>query len=176
MSLLLRGLRHARRAVLAPPPPAARFAPAPGARWLSDAAPAATYVDHDDPLGPAEEALERGVAGGKFAVVRLGGTQYKVARDDVIVAEHLKHAVVGEDLVLDEVLLVGTEATTVVGRPLVPDARVVCAVEEQTKDAKVVVFKKRRRKASRRRTGHRRLVTLLRVLDIEGDVAGPAEA
>ena len=68
-------------------------------------------------------------------------------------------------------LLVGTAKATVVGRPVVPDARVVCSVEEQTKDAKVVIFKKRRRKASRRRNGFRRQVTLLRVLDIHHDEA-----
>ena len=77
-----------------------------------------------------------------------------------------RRAQVGETLELDDVLLVGSATATVVGRPTVPDARVVCAVEEQTKDAKVVVFKKRRRQNSRRRNGHRRKVTLLRVLDI----------
>ena len=72
-----------------------------------------------------------------------------------------------------QVLLLGSASETVVGRPLVPDARVVCSVEEQTKDAKVVIFKKRKRKASRRRNGFRRMVTLLRVTDI---IEAPAAA
>ena len=95
----------------------------------------------------------------------MGGTQYKITKDDVIVAEKLD-VQVGTDLVIDEVLLVGSEAATVVGRPTVQNATVTCAVEEQTRDAKVVVFKKRRRQNSRRRNGHRRHVTLLRVTDI----------
>ena len=64
-------------------------------------------------------------------------------------------------------LLVGTAKATVVGRPVVPDARVVCSVEEQTKDAKVVIFKKRRRKGYQRKKGFRRYVTVLEILGIE---------
>ena len=122
----------------------------------------ATKVLHRDPETPAPTTTN----GDRFAVVRLGGTQYKITKDDVIVAEKLD-VQVGADLIIDEVLLVGSDLATVVGRPTVPRAFVKCAVEEQTRDAKVVVFKKRRRQNSRRRNGHRRHVTLLRVLDID---------
>ena len=122
---------------------------------------AATKVLHRDPETPAPTTN-----GDRFAVVRLGGTQYKITKDDVIVAEKLD-VQVGADLVIDEVLLVGSDLATVVGRPTVQNATVTCAVEEQTRDAKVVVFKKRRRQNSRRRNGHRRHVTLLRVTDID---------
>ena len=126
---------------------------------------AATKVLHRDPETPAPAST-----GDRFAVVRLGGTQYKVTKDDVIVAEKLD-VQVGSDLIIDEVLLVGSDLATVVGRPTVQNATVTCAVEEQTRDAKVVVFKKRRRQNSRRRNGHRRHVTLLRVTDIDGGEA-----
>ena len=129
------------------------------AAWRASST-AATKVLHRDPETPAPAS-----SGDRFAVVRLGGTQYKITKDDVIVAEKLD-VEVGADLIIDEVLLVGSEAATVVGRPTVPNATVTCAVEEQTRDAKVVVFKKRRRQNSRRRNGHRRHVTLLRVTDI----------
>lgn len=121
-----------------------------------------TKVLHRDPAAPLPVATPSGA----FAVVRLGGTQYKVTHDDVIVAEKLDVAV-GTTLILDEVLLVGSEAATVVGRPTIPNAKVICQIEEQTQDAKVVVFKKRRRQNSRRRNGHRRDVTLLRVTEID---------
>ena len=140
---------------------AQRCAPAvPRMTQLRASSTAATKVLHRDPETSAPAS-----SGDRFAVVRLGGTQYKITKDDVIVAEKLD-VQVGADLVIDEVLLVGSEAATVVGRPTVPNATVTCAVEEQTRDAKVVVFKKRRRQNSRRRNGHRRHVTLLRVTDI----------
>ena len=138
-----------------------RCAVAPRAAALRASSAAATKVLHRDPETPAPAS-----GGDRFAIVRLGGTQYKITKDDVIVAEKLD-VQVGADLVIDEVLLVGSEAATVVGRPTVPRATVTCAVEEQTRDAKVVVFKKRRRQNSRRRNGHRRHVTLLRVTDID---------
>ena len=144
---------------------AQRCAPAvPRMTQLRASSTAATKVLHRDPETPAPAS-----SGDRFAVVRLGGTQYKITKDDVIVAEKLD-VQVGADLVIDEVLLVGSDLATVVGRPTVPRAFVKCAVEEQTRDAKVVVFKKRRRQNSRRRNGHRRHVTLLRVTDIDAGV------
>ena len=133
------------------------------AAWRASST-AATKVLHRDPETPAPAS-----SGDRFAVVRLGGTQYKITKDDVIVAEKLD-VQVGSDLIIDEVLLVGSDLATVVGRPTVQNATVTCAVEEQTRDAKVVVFKKRRRQNSRRRNGHRRHVTLLRVTDIDAGV------
>ncbi|CAN0032050.1 unnamed protein product [Discosporangium mesarthrocarpum] len=102
----------------------------------------------------------------KFAVIRLGNTQYKVTKDDVIVAEKVVGAAIGTTLDIRDVLLVGTRQETIIGRPVVGGASVKLLVEEQTKDAKVIVFKKRRRKSSQRTKGHRREVTLLRVTEI----------
>jgi ribosomal protein L21 len=148
------------RRTAAAAPRAKRCTAAPRAAWRASST-AATKVLHRDPETPAPAS-----GGDRFAVVRLGGTQYKITKDDLIVAEKLD-VQVGADLVIDEVLLVGSDLATVVGRPTVQNATVTCAVEEQTRDAKVVVFKKRRRQNSRRRNGHRRHVTLLRVTDID---------
>jgi large subunit ribosomal protein L21 len=102
-----------------------------------------------------------------FAVIKLGGTQYKVVIGDVIVAEKIKNWDIGETHQVDQVLLTGTKDYTKIGRPLVPNASVSLHVEEQTKDEKVIIFKKRRRKNSQRKNGFRREVTLVRVTGIE---------
>jgi large subunit ribosomal protein L21 len=101
-------------------------------------------------------------------VVALGGTQYKVTPGDLINAEHVRGSEVGTELMLRRVLAVGSAGTTVLGRPTVPGAVVRVAVEEHALDRKVIVFKKKRRKRYQRTRGHRRLVTRLRVLAVEG--------
>lgn len=123
----------------------------------------------DDPVlvthgGPFAATTER--RPGAFAVVKLGGTQYKVAKDDIIVVGKLR-ASIGSIVPVRDVLLVGTVHETVIGRPLIPNAEVSFHVEEQTKDEKVIVFKKRDN--YRRRKGFRRDVTLLRCVDIACD-------
>ena len=60
-------------------------------------------------------------------------------------------------MVLPRVLMLGTPGRTVLGRPYVPTAEVLVVVEEQVRDAKVIIFKKRRRKNSRRTAGHRQV-------------------
>jgi large subunit ribosomal protein L21 len=108
-------------------------------------------------------------AGGFFAIIELAGTQHKITVDDVIVSAKLNPVTtysVGSVHTLKDVLLVGSSHLTLVGLPLVGGAEVNVMVEEITKDAKVIVFKKRRRKNSQRKKGFRRDVTMLRVLDI----------
>jgi large subunit ribosomal protein L21 len=108
-------------------------------------------------------------AGGFFAIIELAGTQHKITVDDVIVSAKLNPVTtysVGSVHTLKEVLLVGSSHLTLVGLPHVVGAEVNVMVEEITKDAKVIVFKKRRRKNSQRKKGFRREVTMLRVLDI----------
>ncbi|KAL7485598.1 hypothetical protein ACHAW6_011201 [Cyclotella cf. meneghiniana] len=110
-------------------------------------------------------------SGGKFAVVALAGFQHKVTADDLIVVNKLKPVAkwsVGSRHTLreEEVLLVADAERTCVGLPGVTGAEVDVMVEEITRDKTVIVFKKRRRKNSRRKNGHRRQVTFLRVLDV----------
>jgi len=108
-------------------------------------------------------------SGGQFAVVQLGGAQFKVTTDDVIVSNRLQPVdeyKIGSVHTVKDVMLVGSSHLTLVGMPFVSGAEVDIMVEEITRDAKVVVFKKRRRKNSQRKNGFRRDISLLRVLDI----------
>ena len=107
-----------------------------------------------------------------FGVVRVGGAQYKVCPDDLIFVEKLAGARVNEPIVLDDVLMVGTRSRTIVGRPAVPNASVRAVVEEQLRDAKVLAFKKKRRKGYQRLKGHRQQLTALRIstIDVPGDL------
>jgi len=132
------------------------------------------YTNQGFPNRPKSQlaALKSGLpAGGLFAVLGLPGTQQKVTIDDVIVTNKLKPVdkwAVGETITLkdDDVLLVGSTHFTLVGLPGVSGVEVDVLVEENTRDARVLVFKKRKRKHSRRLNGFRRDVTLLRVTDI----------
>ena len=100
-----------------------------------------------------------------FAVVKTGGKQYKVASGDVIKVEKLE-AEAGATVELDQVLMVGGDGNVTVGAPMVAGAKVAAEVLEQTKGPKVIIFKKRRRKNSRRTRGHRQQISVLRVTGI----------
>ncbi|EFN51459.1 hypothetical protein CHLNCDRAFT_140197 [Chlorella variabilis] len=127
-------------------------------------APPDVYVRLDERVQQQYSVPARSV----FAVVEVGGTQYKVAPNDVIVVEKLADVDVNDKLQLQRVLLLGSQAETIVGRPYVPHAAVTAAVEEQFLDGKVLIFHKRRRKNSRRLRGHRQPLTTLRILDVSG--------
>jgi large subunit ribosomal protein L21 len=101
-----------------------------------------------------------------YAVIRTGGKQYKVAKNDVLVVEKLS-AEAGKTVQLDDVLMVVDGATAKVGSPTLAGASVTATVLEQAKGDKVIVFKKRRRKNSRRKNGHRQFETTLRIVDIK---------
>lgn len=100
-----------------------------------------------------------------YAVIRTGGKQYKVAKNDVIAVERLSGEA-GDVIALDEVLLLGDGASATIGSPLVGGACVAAEVLEQGQADKVLVFKKKRRHNYRRKKGHRQDVTVLRVTDI----------
>lgn len=101
-----------------------------------------------------------------FAVIKTGGKQYKVVKDDLLTVEKLA-AEAGEKVQFNEVLMLGTGADVTVGTPVVVGAGVVAEVVEQTRGEKVISFKKRRRKHnSQRKKGHRQHLTVVRVTDI----------
>ena len=99
-----------------------------------------------------------------FAVVRTGGKQYKVAKNDVLSIEKVAGEAGGK-LELNEVLLVGGE-TVKTGAPLVAGAVVSAEIVEQGKGVKVVAFKKRRRKDTHRKRGHRQPFTKIKITEI----------
>ena len=100
-----------------------------------------------------------------YAVIRTGGKQYKVAKDDVIIVEKLAGAA-GDSVTLGEVLAVGDEAGCTLGKPVVAGASVSATVLEQARADKVIIFKKRRRQNSRRKNGHRQPQTVLKITGI----------
>jgi large subunit ribosomal protein L21 len=110
-----------------------------------------------------------------FAVIRTGGKQYKVAKDDVIWVEKLS-AEPGAAIELGEVLMIGDGAEVAAGSPLIEGASVSATVVEQTRAAKIIVFKKKRRHNYRRKKGHRQHQTVLRITGIRGATGSPSEA
>ncbi len=99
-----------------------------------------------------------------YAIVKTGGKQYRVAKDDVIRVERLPGEA-GETITLGEVLMVGGDEPKV-GAPLVDGASVAATVVAQDRNDKVIIFKKKRRQNYRRKRGHRQNVTVLRITDI----------
>ncbi len=101
-----------------------------------------------------------------FAVIKTGGKQYKVAKNDVIIVESLAGEP-GAMVELDNVLMLsGDGAIAEVGRSQLDKASVFAEVVEQTRGEKILVFKKKRRHNYRRKAGHRQLQTVLRILDV----------
>jgi large subunit ribosomal protein L21 len=99
-----------------------------------------------------------------FAVFKTGGKQYRVAAEDVLKVEKVAGAL-GEIVEFGEVLVVGGDAISV-GTPTVAGATVAAEVLDQARGPKVIAFKKRRRKNSRRKRGHRQEFTLIRITEI----------
>jgi large subunit ribosomal protein L21 len=96
-----------------------------------------------------------------FAVIRSGGKQYRVAQNEVITVERLDGDV-GATLRLEEVLLVGGDSPKA-GAPLVAGAAVEAEIVEHGRGEKVVAFKKKRRKNTHRKRGHRQPYTKLKI-------------
>ena len=110
-----------------------------------------------------------------YAVIKTGGKQYKVAKDDFLVVERLA-ADAGDSIELNEVLMVGDGDKVTAGSPLVEGACVAAEVIDQTRGEKIVVFKKKRRHNYRRKKGHRQELTVLRITEILTDGKKPAKA
>jgi len=99
-----------------------------------------------------------------FAVIRTGGKQYKVVKDDVLTIEKVAGEA-GAELKLGEVLLLGGESVKT-GTPLVEGASVTAEILAQGKGEKVVAFKKKRRKNTHRKRGHRQPFTKIKITGI----------
>ena len=98
-----------------------------------------------------------------YAVIKTGGKQYKVATGDVVKIEKIAGEE-GKEVIFNEVLALGET----VGTPLVAGASVKATVLKQAKDAKVIIFKKKRRHNYRRKNGHRQNITLVKITDVVG--------
>jgi large subunit ribosomal protein L21 len=102
-----------------------------------------------------------------YAVIKTGGKQYRVAQDDVLTVERLAGNA-EQTIEFSDVLMVGEGDNVKVGSPTVAGAKVVAQVVEQTRGPKLIAFKKRRRKSSRRKRGHRQDLTKVKITEIVG--------
>jgi large subunit ribosomal protein L21 len=107
-----------------------------------------------------------------FAVIKTGGRQYRVVPNDVLEIGKIAGDV-GSIVQLGEVLLLGGD-TPVLGLPTVAGASVAAEVLQHKRGPKVIAFKKRRRKNSRRKRGYRDEITVLRITEILADNAKPS--
>ncbi|MEM1140732.1 MAG: 50S ribosomal protein L21 [Pseudomonadota bacterium] len=104
-----------------------------------------------------------------FAVIRSGGKQYRVQKDDVIQVEKLDRPA-GQSLDIADVVMVGEGDKVAIGTPLVSGALVTAEVVDQTRAPKIKVFKKKRRQNYRRKKGHRQALTVLKITDIQASL------
>lgn len=119
-------------------------------------------------VGPYELELQQ-----SFAVVEIQGAQHKVTADDIVFVNWLHGPNVNDVISLDRVMLLGSRYQTIVGRPYVPGASVLAAVEEHFRDGKIHVFKYKKRKDNRKYLGHRSNYTTLRILQVKGIAEKP---
>ena len=103
-----------------------------------------------------------------YALVRTGGKQYRVAKDDTILVERIA-ADEGAEVILDDVVMLGDGDKVTIGTPRVEGAAVSATVVSQTRGPKIIIFRRKRRKNHRRTQGHRQDLTLLKINDIAED-------
>jgi len=108
-----------------------------------------------------------------YAVVKTGGKQYRVAKDDKILVERIEGEA-GAQVQLDNVMMLVDGEKVTVGAPKVEGAAVAAEVVEQTRGPKIIIFRRKRRKNHRRTQGHRQDLTLLKITDILADGKKPA--
>jgi large subunit ribosomal protein L21 len=101
-----------------------------------------------------------------YAVIKTGGKQYKVEKGSILRVEKLEGDA-GTQLSFDEVLLVADGENIQIGTPMLGGAKVSAEIVAQEKGEKLIVFKFRRRKAYRRKNGHRQSYTAIKVTDIQ---------
>jgi large subunit ribosomal protein L21 len=100
-----------------------------------------------------------------YAVIRTGGKQHKVSQGDEISIERIDGSQ-GETVVFDEVLMVSSGEDVKVGTPILKGARVEGVIINHTKAGKINVFKMKRRKGFKKKTGHRQKLTRMKIKEI----------
>ena len=103
-----------------------------------------------------------------YALVKTGGKQYRVAKDDKILVERIA-ADEGAEIILDDIIMLGDGDKVTVGTPRVEGAAVSAKVVSQTRGPKIIIFRRKRRKNHRRTQGHRQDLTLLQITAIAED-------
>ena len=103
-----------------------------------------------------------------YALVRTGGKQYRVAKNDTILVERIA-ADEGAEVILDDIVMLGDGDKVTIGTPRVEGAAVSATVVRQTRGPKIIIFRRKRRKNHRRTQGHRQDLTLLKINAIAED-------
>ncbi|MFA7074679.1 MAG: 50S ribosomal protein L21 [Endomicrobiaceae bacterium] len=102
-----------------------------------------------------------------YAIIMTGGKQYKVEKGMNVVVEKLGETGEGQEVVLDQVLMIADGDKATVGKPVIEGASVVAKVVAQKRLPKVLVFKKRPKKGYKKMQGHRQYVTEVEIVDIK---------
>ena len=100
-----------------------------------------------------------------FAVIQTGGKQYKVSASEIIKIERLGNEE-GKTVEFKNVLFLNDDKNTEIGNPNIQGAKVEATILKNTKNKTILVFKKRRRKNSRKKYGHRQPISLIRITKI----------
>jgi len=100
-----------------------------------------------------------------YAVIKTGGKQYKVSEGETLKVEKISGAS-GDVIAFDDVLMISKDGDTRVGTPVVEGAKVTGEIMAAIKGPKITVFKKKRRKGYRKKTGHRQQLTVLKIKEI----------
>lgn len=101
-----------------------------------------------------------------YAIVDISGKQYKVQKNDKILVNRLT-ADEGKSVEFDQIRMLGDDGKVTLGTPLVKGATVKAKIVEHTKDDKVIIFKKKRRKGYQTRNGHRQYLSRIEIQDIK---------
>lgn len=101
----------------------------------------------------------------EYAVIKTGGKQYKVSKDNVIEVERLSFAP-GESFSIDDVMLLVSDGNSKIGKPIVAGAKIKARVLEHMKGDKLRISKFKAKSKYRRVTGHRQYLTKIKILDI----------
>ena len=100
-----------------------------------------------------------------FAIIQTGGKQYKVSASEILKIERLKESV-GKTVEFKKVLLLNNDKDTEIGTPTIEGAKVEAKILENGKNKTILVLKKRRRKNSRKKFGHRQQISLIKIMKI----------
>ncbi len=101
-----------------------------------------------------------------YAIVKTGGKQYKISTGDIILVEKIDGDV-GNSFSFKEVMMVVDDNDQIeIGRPVLANAQVTAEIVKQTKGDKIIVFKFKKRKGYRNKTGHRQSLTELKITEI----------
>ena len=110
-----------------------------------------------------------------YALVKTGGKQYRVAKDDTILVERIA-ADEGAEVILNDIVMLADGDKVTIGTPKVEGAAISATVMRQTRGPKIIIFRRKRRKNHRRTQGHRQDLTLLKINDIAEDAKKLAPA